>query len=69
MVADLCGQIFVLIVACLFVCLFVCDLPSHRTADKIVALFFRMVNTVVEVNQYHSCILFFDKLLTSQRCI
>ena len=61
--------LFSLLHVCLFVCLFVCDLPSHRTADQIVALFFRMVNTVVEVKQYHSCILFFDKLLTSQRCI
>lgn len=53
----------------LHICVFVCYLSSHRTADQIVAVFFRTVNTVVEVNQYHPCILFFDKLLTSQRCI
>jgi hypothetical protein len=48
---------------------FVFDLSSRRTADQIVAVFFRTVNTVVEVYQYHLCILFFDKLPTSQICI
>jgi hypothetical protein len=54
--------------ALLRICFFVTDLPSHGTADHIVSLFFKMVSTV-EVNPYHSSVLFFDKLLTSQKCI
>jgi hypothetical protein len=41
--------------------------PSHRTSDSILSLLFRMVN--VEENSYHLCILLFDVLPTSHRCI
>jgi hypothetical protein len=52
----------------LFICIFVTGLPSHRTADHILSLFFEVVNSVKEVNPSHLPVLLFYELLMSQSC-
>lgn len=50
------------------VCFYVTDLPSHRIADCILFLFFKMMTTVR--NQSYYCpVLLFNEPVASQRCI
>jgi hypothetical protein len=44
-------------------------LPSHRTADCILSLVFKVANTIEEINPYHVPTSLFDKTPTSQRHI